>query len=144
MRFIYVILIGLIVFNGLLIVFTPLFPGNTYSDSAIDVEDELSGYEDFSGSLLSTLIGNAWAVGIGIFTFTTIIGALTGHLGLFMGVGAFVSVVCGLWYTTMGVIGSITAEYEIVSSIVSIITICIGVIFVFSVVELFTGQKAVN
>lgn len=144
MRFIYVVLISLIVFNGLVVALAPLFPGNTYSDVGVDVEDELDSYSGFSSDMLGTLIGNAWGVGIGIFVFSVVIGALTGHLGLFMGIGAFVSVVCSLWYSTMGIIGVLTDGFDYVNSIVTIITIVIGVIFVFSVVEMLTGQKAVN
>lgn len=143
MRFIYVVLLGLIIFNGTLLLFADLFPSSTEEDHAVDVSDELGSYSDVGEGLLENVVGGGLTVSVSIFAVSAIIGVITKQLGLFIGIGAFAAVVGGLWAATSSIIFNI-GDYPIVSGLITLITIAIGVVFVFSVIDLLTAQRGVN
>lgn len=145
MRFIYKILIGLIIFNGVLILFAGFFPDATESGYATNVTDEdaISGY----GNINQGLFGSMWttAVGVGgaIFLASIVLSILTHQYALFMSVGGFIAILSALWSITSGIITKIT-DYQIVSGLVTIIIIVIGIIAVLSVVEMLNAQRGAD
>lgn len=143
MKFIYVVLLGLIIFNGTILLFADFFPDNTEVDHAVDVETELSEYGNVGEDMLSTFVGNGLTTSLAIFSGAIVVGLLTKQLGLFIGIGAFASVVGGLWASTSSIIFNIN-DNSIVSGLITLITIAIGIVFIFSVVDMLTGQRSVN
>lgn len=145
MRFIYVLLLGLVIFNGMLIVFANagFFPDATELDKAEDVFEGQSDYKGLSAGLLGTMIGGGLTTAGLIFTGSVLLGVLSKQVGLFLGIGAFASVVGGLWAATYRVIFDI-GEYQVVDELLLLLTISIGIVFVFSTIEMLNAQKGVN
>jgi len=147
MRFLYKVLIGLIIFNGVLILFSDFFPYSGEGEQAYDVlkegeegfESEYKLDEGLFGGVLTDAVGVAGTV----LASAVIIGILSHQVTLFVGVGAFIAVVSGLWVTTNGVLTKL-ANYPIVNGLVTIITIVIGILAVLTVVEIFTAQRGVD
>lgn len=145
MRFIYKVLIGLIIFNGVIIAFSSFFPDASESEHAIDVtgDSSISGYGTIDQGLFGSMVADCIAVGGAVFGLNLLAGILTHQVGLFMGIGAFIAVLSALWSATNGVITSLI-DYPIVNSLVTIIIIVIGVIAVFSVVEMLNAQRGAD
>ena len=144
MRFIYLVLLGLIIFNGVIIAFSDFFPLANQDVHAVNVTDE---YGDSYGNLNQGLFGSVWAdaisVGGAVFGLAILLGVLAKQVALFAGIGGFIAVLCGLWSATNGIVTNIT-NYPVVNTLVTIIIIVIGIIAVFSVIEMLNAQGGVN
>lgn len=145
MRFIYKILIGLILFNGILIAFSDFFPESTESEHAIDVADteSISDYGNLNQGLFGSMWTDALAVGGSVFGLAILMGVLAKQVALFAGIGAFMAVLTGLWSATNGVVTKLV-DYPIVNSVVTLIIIVIGIISVFSVIEMLNAQRGAD
>ena len=144
MRFIYKMLLGLILFNACLFLFSNFFTDTT--PYGMNVADELSekysmtGGEDF----FSTAVGQTVLVGIGVFAGAFALGIVSRQVGLFLGIGLFASIISGLWAYTQGTITKLipgTSEYIIIHGLIDVITIAIGIIVVFTIAEFFVAQR---
>lgn len=142
MRFIYIILLGLIIFNGTLILFSPLFPDAVEDSAAVDVfdDDGVGGYGNIGTNLFKSMfsVSNMLVVS-GIFGIGVLLSLVSRNPTIGVGIGLFAAVIGGLWNATSRVIFGLT-DYPIVSGISTLLTIVIGVILVFTVLEMLTGQ----
>lgn len=147
MRFLYKILIGLIIFNGVLVLFgSEFFPHTTYDEKAVDVVNttEVSGFRTLDQYLFEDAWSTAGTVGLAIFGVSLVIGYLTRNLALFIGIGAFISILCSVWMVTIGTIDEFVGSYPVVKGLILIITIVIGILAVLTVVEILTEQRGVD
>lgn len=144
MRFIYKLLIGLLIFNSMLLLFASFFPveTTTLSESATNItsDSEFTSYEQIGSA---DMIGDMIITSGGVFFGALVLGFLTRQLGLFIGAGSFIALISGLWVGVAGVIVPILqiADNWIILAMYSLITIIIGIVAVISVVEMFTGQQ---
>ena len=145
MRFIYKILFGLIIFNALIILFSGFFVGTLETDKAVDVagNSTLSQYKDVDQGLFSNMWTNALLVGSAVFSLSILLGVLAKQVALFAGIGAFVALVTSVYSSVNSVIGGL-GDYPIVSGLITIVTIVIGLIAVFSVIEMLNAQRGVD
>lgn len=145
MRTIYVILLGLILFQGVFIAFAEVFPYSGGLKDDIDDpldSDTLSGYnpdvsEDFFVSLLT---------GAGIGGFVGSVGFLW-FLGTknypASGLCLFIGIILGLLVTAWNTVSSVNITGNvIVASMVNIIFLVIGLLSLFAVVDMFAPQGA--
>ena len=149
MRFIIKVLLGLIIFNAMLIIFGPYFPAQTtgVNETAVDVSGtsryNTLGNLGSSGTIISMIL-----TGAGIFGATVLLGGLTSRLtgiknfptGMFMGAGIIISIVASLWVGLSAPLISITSSYPAIGAFYNVLVVCIGVVAVFSVAEIFTGK----
>lgn len=144
MRFIYKLLIGLLIFNSMLLLFAPFFPApaTTPSESAVNITSD-SDFTSYQNIGSANMIGNMILTGGGVFAGAIVLGLLTRQLGLFIGAGSFIALISGLWVGASGVIVPILqmANNWIILAMYSLINIIIGIIAVIAVVEMFTGQQ---
>lgn len=151
MRFIYKIMIGLIIFNSLLVLFSainiggrPLFPLSTLGEDAINI----TGNETYTG----------YKVTGGIFSWDTLTITVMGisvALGLFTGwilkspvpVGAalFSGFIVALFIAPASMIYNLDPTHNwVVSSIISLIAIIIGILASLTIVETFMQQRGAD
>ena len=163
MRFIYTILLGMVIFQGMLIVLAPIFPGGAtgYSNQAVNPStlqtnpssDESTApdaeyYKETSniGSIVVGMLFNPTSIVIiGLFA---VVGSGAGvvfggvkNLPIALGIGIIVGVVANIWNGTFTLISTIAQSNWYISGIFSIITVCIGIIVIFLVGEFFLGQS---
>lgn len=137
MRFLYKILLGVILFNACLILFAPIFPLSIEGDKAVDVTEELEGYGEFSNP--ADLFGIVdIGAGLTVFGVAIIIGYVTKNLPMFIGIGAFMSIFTSLWLVAGDVMVEIT-RYDYVGELFTIVTLCLGIIAVITMGEILTG-----
>ena len=146
MRFVYKILIGLILFNGMLMIFSSYFPASTatteYGNVAdVTGEETFTQYRGFTGY---GVLMDALATGAAVFTLTIVLGLASRNLPLFIGVGAFMAILSGLWVATTSIFTKMFESTPTVGSLYILITIVIGVVATFSVIEIFTGQAGAD
>ena len=156
MRFIYMILIGMVVFNGCLMLLADSFnyaADTSLDENAVNVSELYGASYGNPGNLWSGVVNNLFSIEaitalLLIFGTSGIIGKFTGgqySLTLITGVGLFIGIISALWISTFKTINSIVGGYgSLLNGMVSIITVAIGIIIVFSIIEIFTGQQGVN
>lgn len=145
MKFVYVVLLGLVIFNGLLLAFADFFPNSTEAEHGVDVIDELGSQGNIGDQLFETIISNGLTMSLSLFAIgTTIALFLTKQVGLAIGLGIFISIVGTLWNATSSVIFDLGGKDPILVNMIDIMTIVIGLILVFTIVDIFTGQRSVN
>ena len=151
MRFIYKLLLGLIIFNGMLVLLASMFP--VYQPGAVDVTGD-TDYAKFSSLSNPNMLWNMIIVG-GAATLSTLVGVTV--FGWFsrgisinalqvVGIASFIGAVTGLWFGVSQVFTAISsfADNQYFTGFYAIITICIGIIVAWSVIEMFIGQTGVD
>jgi len=157
MRVVYKIILGLVLFNAFLTLYNPLF-NTSLSDNTIDYESaEMEQYNLNSTSNIIDIIftpGNIGAMiaSASILIITVIAGAVLRNPTVIIGVGIFVSIVVGLYVKMSAVISKIGTdygaftingiEYNIILGLMTITGIAIGLLVVFSVVDMFAPASA--
>lgn len=144
MRFIYTILLGLIIFQAMIIIVSPFFPSTTYESQTANITSELEEYGNISSSsFLERMFqkegGQAFGTAGAIFGASLVIGIFTRNLPLFLGIGGLVSLLTGLWRLTSSFLFSIT-NYPYVKELFTLITIATGIVLVITIIETLTGQ----
>ncbi|RLG44515.1 MAG: hypothetical protein DRN81_04400 [Thermoproteota archaeon] len=146
MRFIYVVLLGLIIFNGVIIAMSPFFPASLDTDEhAVDIRgnETIGAYNTLSPSLFSNIWLQALSVAGAVFIGAIVIAVLSQQYALFIGIGGFIAIVSGLWSVTNGIILKMSNSIY-VNTLLQIIIICIGIIAVFSMVEMLNSQRGAD
>ena len=143
MRFIYTLLLGLIIFQAMIIIVSPFFPSTTYESQTANMS-ELEEYGDLSSSkflevMFQEGVGQAFETAGAVFGIALIGGILTRNLPLFLGIGGLVSLLTGLWRLTSSFLFSIT-NYPYVRELFTLITIATGIVLVITIIETLTGQ----
>jgi len=152
MRFIYKIVLGVLLFNAFLIMFAGIF--NSPSDyGAVDVTNETSitkysaesgGFGDFLSSFF--LSAETYVI-IGIFFGAGAIakwfaGGQTNTV-LLVGIGAFLGIIFALMRSTIQVITNLTDNFY-VNATINLGLIVVGLVILFTVIEMLIGQQGVN
>ena len=148
MRFFYKLIIGLILFNSFLIIFSnPSLIPNVTTHNAKDISGD-ANYSTYKYDLRA-VIGNV--IGNNIVTVGTLFGVLltagavisifTGiNMPLYIGISLIVSIVSSLYMMMMDVFTDLM-NYPIVSAIWVLLTIIIGIYFVFSLGDILLGRS---
>jgi hypothetical protein len=150
MRFIFQLLIGMILFNAMLIMFSPYFStqreGSTYNPVNISdtspgtVGEKLGGYQNLN---ILDLLSGFFATFVTSFFIFTFIGFISGGslpLAQLLGISLVVSVFTSLWGTLSNPLVSIADEFPAVAPFYTIFTIVLGVVVMISVIEILTGK----
>ena len=149
MRFIYTILLGMIIFNGVLIGFSSFFPTTTSSsiDSVNVTDSSISGYGDIQdiSSSLTSILSQAFTIGGIIFAAAAITSFIT-HNNIYLGIGAFIAVIVAIYGTFAKPIHTILNTYSPTVGIYlfDLFMIIFGIIILLSVVEMLSGQTGVD
>ena len=141
MRFLYKLLFGLIIFNAMLILIADFFPASVEEEKATD--SDYSEYETIDQGLFQNMWVRALSTGGAVFGLSLIAGVLARQVALFAGIGAFIALFVGLWSGASAIITRIT-NYPVVDGLMNVITICIGILMVISVIEILTAQRGAD
>jgi hypothetical protein len=146
MRFIYKLLIGLILFNAMLVIFSGFFPASNQASFAKNVTTD-PAYASYSGNIdTSTFTNMMLRAGVSagaVFTGALIIGLFTSSLPLWLGIGIIVSIFVGLWNASWTVVLGIT-NYPIVNDLVTVMSIIICLLVLLSIAEVLTAQRGAD
>jgi len=141
LKIIYVITIGLVMFNFMLL-FTDsigLFPGTNYQGEAITTTASGESLTNLSGiGLLNIAVGGlnpAAAVTSGLIFAGAIAAAWAFKSPVTLGIGGFASVFTGLWIQTYGVLN----QFTIPNTFLLAGTAGVGILFIINVIEASTG-----
>jgi hypothetical protein len=144
MRLIIVIILGLIFFNGSLILFNEFFP--TADDETPIGAKNLTADSDYSryGNLQEGTFETILITSGGIFIGVVGIGALLkGSIptGQFLGAGMLISIIAGLWAGLSAPFTGLGAYWGWRGDLIySIIIMAIGIITVIGIAEIFTNK----
>lgn len=141
MRFIFQLLIGMILFNAMLIIFAPYFDNPSFVEG-VDVteSDSFTDYEELNiMGILQGFIGTFLLS----FFITLFMGKLIGGnipVGQLLGACLVVSIFVGLWSGLSNPLVGIAGSYPTIMPFYTIFTVVLGVVVMISVVEIFTGK----
>ena len=141
MRFIFKLLIGMIIFNAFLFIFVAEFGGT-------GGQDITSTGKGTPGGLGYNINSNAFAASIiidsvGIFSVATGLAIFTKNV-VWFGAGAIMAVVFALYNVGTAPIAALIQPYPFAYNIWNIITIVFGIIAMIAVVEIFTGRSVAD
>jgi len=150
MRFVTQVLIGLIVFNAMLILTAPFFP-TTYVEETpygavnITSDTNYSQYGEFSIDFWGILFGSG---GLGFATMGTslVLGVLWTAYSKDLkplGIATFAGLVTTLFITAASVLYSISQNVYI-QGLIAIIGVIIGILIAFTMAEAMMGQTGVD
>jgi len=132
--------------------FAPFFSTPVSTAGAVENNPEITKYKNVSsfGDLILALLGNGVVVAIVAAVLGT--GLLAKWLSggsintmLLIGIGLFIAMVTILWSAASLAIANINPYNDSnIATFITVITICIGLLLMFSIVELFTGQQGVD
>lgn len=137
MRFIFKVVIGMIIFNALLFLFASTFATTGNQGKDIDATDSELGYKIDSDQFVYSLLLS----GGGVFIIGGIAALITRN-SIWVGVGALMAIIFGLWSAGSGNIGELFNEYPLANTLWNILNIIFGVIATIAVVEIFTGRSS--
>ena len=141
MKILYVILIGLLMFNFTLLWTDAigLFPGTNYQGQEITTTLDGDSFTNLSGiGLLNMAVGGlnpAAAVTSGLIFAGAIAAAWAFKSPVTLGIGGFASIFTGLWIQTYGVLN----QFTIPNILLLAGTAGVGVLFLINVIEASTG-----
>lgn len=145
MRVPYKYVLGLLLFNVVFALTTPIF--NTgYGDNAVDINDPSVSQYNLANMNLGTFVGfifaNAFAlmsagIIVGLATFISI--ATKNYV--YIGAGIFLGIVIGMYVGFIDLINTLvmgaTQNNPYVMGLVSLLGIALGVVIMFNVVDMF-------
>ena len=152
MRFVYKILLGMILLNAVMILLSAeydghsLFPTSGYGENAEDY-DSAAGGIDFEKALDEDTITSIFLIDGGIIATVGIAGWLSkGSLNAtaLIGIATFLSIFASIWTITANVLAGPVMDYPIVSGLFAILQFCLWVLISFTVIEMLTGQGGMN
>lgn len=154
MRFLYKIALGIILFQAFLIVITPFFPYTGIDENAKNITNdaEFTKYSNLDSptGLLQILIdkGGIWGGLVGIIiSVAGLGGALITKNYVFIGVGIFLGFLSSFFVMTTTFLMSLSMNLgnnSGVNSVVSVFSICLGLLCLFAVVDMFAPSGAVE
>jgi len=145
MRTIYVILLGLILFQGVFIAFSSSFPYSGGLKHEITDPTEDSDLINYDITDPSTFIDNILAGGAiaSLIVAAGVIVAIATKNYVVAGMGFFIGIIVGLLSSTWSVVTTINfTSNPIVASITNIIFLAIGFLSLYAVVDMFAPQGA--
>lgn len=148
MRFVYQILLGLILFNAMLFLTGPFFPSQTtYGAVNITGEAGYTQYGDFSSP--SFFFNLLWGEnGMGGLAGLTLLGiaalaAVFLKSPILFGVGAFLGFITSIYVNTFDMLYYLSDNW-IVQGIIALIGICIGILVLYTVIETVSQQQGAS
>jgi len=156
MRFIYQVLLGLIVFNGMLII-SGIFISGGQESGAVDVtsDEDYTRFGDMNNSnfLMDLLFGNTGQGGlisaITILTGSGLISWVT-KSPIPFGIGAFLGIVTLLYVNAVSVVIGMGSGFgssiygNALTMLITIIGVAIGLLSAFTISEAFMQQSGAN
>lgn len=141
MRFVYILVIGLFAFNMILLTTADFFPKTEYDAFATNTTGNVE-YGKYEGGFANIVLP-AVAASFTTFIGAVLIGIATKNVGLYTGIGMFMSILTGLWVGVSNILGELfKAAY--VRDIYLVISICVGILATISIIEMLTGQQGGN
>jgi len=143
MRIQYVLLLGLILFQGVFTSFSTVFPYTAVSETI--PEGDYSEYNvtqsgDFGGMLFDIFIH--WGVG-GLIAIGGLGAAILTKNYVFIGVGLFIGILSTLYIETWRILSPINVTGNpLIGSVIALLAIAIGILTIFSLVDMFAPQGA--
>jgi len=147
MRVAYKIVLGLLLFNGFLTLFAPIFNAASGPSIEENVEDisiyKIDDVGDVMGLIFHSDNIGAWSA-VAIITIAGIGVAFLTKNYVYIGVTLFVSIVTGLYIKMSSVIVNIGSDTGnvYVTGIIAIVGIAIGFIVMFDVIDMFAPAPA--
>jgi hypothetical protein len=165
LKFVVKILLGLVIFNAMLIILGPIFPSSatTLGSDAVDPEDITSPtgaegddipepgkkYSEISdmGDILKNMFLNPTTVLIigvivGASLLTNFLTRGTVNVPLALGIGLFVGIIVSLWINTSNIIYNIDpTDSPYITGLIAVTTVGIGIIIVFMVSDKLSGTQ---
>ena len=159
MRFIYKILLGMFIFNAMLLFLAGFFTVQDVepivSSGAVNVTSEYSGWTPSGASgFLSILFSDANSGGVlGGIGIEGLFAAILGIVGLGLllvtknyilaGACFFSAFVVLVFNATKNVVFNISAFSNswVIEGMYGLVTICIGILAVYTIIDMFTGQQ---
>lgn len=145
MKFIWMLLIGMVMFNGFLLAFGSFFPQSPY-ESGLYEDRNITRNETFDaykkpGILNLNVIGISF-IGIGGMSLlvTGLITLITKNMQ-YIAAGAIVALVSTLWTATASVFTDMMNSYPILGTVYTLVSIAIGITVAILVLGIFTGQE---
>jgi hypothetical protein len=141
LRFIFQLLIGMILFNAMLFIFGPYFPSHHLA-TGVDVANS-SAFTSYQSLDIKTILYNFFYAFVGSFFVSIFIGYVSGGtlpLGQLLGASLVISVFVGLWNGLTSPLVGIANSFPTIMPFYTIFTIVLGVVVMISVVEIFTGK----
>ena len=142
MKFIYFLIIGLVLFNGVLILTSSIF--NTgFESSATNVSDTFGGYAlTNSTSVLDIMFSDSTMGAWGAFSAIDIIGVIGAILlknYVIAAVALFIGVVTALYLGVSSVMFNLSNNNVYLNILITLIGIVIGILVIYNVIEMFSG-----
>jgi hypothetical protein len=146
MKFIWMLLIGMLLFNGFILAFSVFFAMSPYSTGLYNVEN-VTGNEALNAYKTPGILSfNTIGIGfVGILGVGAIVTLLTRNLQ-YIAAGALVALISSLWTVSASVFSDMANTYtvngiSVVGSIYTIISIAIGIMVAILILGIFTGQE---
>ena len=141
MRFIYKLLLGLILFNAMILIFASYFPSSPYTGKNITTDPTYSSFRNIGST---EMIKDMIITSGGIFAVMIAIGVLTQNRVIWVGAGSLVALIAGLWRGMSGTLMPMVSQNSIVNQFYNILIISIGILAVISIIEILTGQQGAD
>lgn len=147
MKFIYVLILGLVLFNGFLLAFSSFFPQSAYGPENPNVANVANETvtSSYSGGIVN--LGSfgvdallTGGVTMGAIISFALLGAIIGrgqNLPLWLGVGVIIGLISSLWLITTKVFTPMFG-YPVVREIYTVITIVIGILVILGLADIVT------
>jgi hypothetical protein len=135
----------------MLVMFAPFFQTPASNAGAVETNPEITKYKSVTdfGGLVSILLSG---------TNLAIIGAVMGagflakwisggsiNTMLLIGIGLFIAIITIIWNAASLALTNLNPYGDSnIKLIITVVTICIGILLVFSIIEMFTGQQGVD
>jgi len=150
MRFFIKLVLAMVLFNAFIFLLTPFFPNQEMiSGNAVNVTSEYgSSYNANIG--LDSIILNIFTDPSVLIVFSAIFSiglvvslALSGshNVPLSIGISIIIALIASLYMGTMRIFNSLCDDYSLVYALLSIMTLIIGIYFIFSISDMFAGRS---
>jgi len=146
MKFIYFVILGLMLFNGVLILTAGIF--NTgLEDTATNVSGDYGKYNlgnnsyDIMQNIFSSNALGAWGSATGAFAVIVVVGVIGAILTknyVVVAVALFLGIVTALYLGVSSVLLKIYSNVY-TNALITLIGIAIGILVIYNVVEMFSG-----
>lgn len=142
MRFIFQLLLGMIIFNAMLIIFSPYFGNSSYM-TGVDITGS-STYTSYADINPLSMLSSFFVTFLASF-FITLLAArflTSGNLPIsqLLGASLVVSVFIGLWGGLLSPFGNFVSNHSSLAAFYTLFTIVLGIVVMISIVEIFTGK----
>jgi len=143
MKTLWMILIGMVLFNGFIFTFNSFFPYSPMSteQGKLDLSNATNDFSSFkspSGYGIATLMGDGAALGfLGIGMILTIV---TKDLKYLAACGV-IGLITEIWNQTARVFSSLMNQFQIIGGIYTLISIAIGICVALLILGIFTDQE---